>query len=222
MSGRLLPGLGALAVFVCCLGGGLGFSVADAALAQSDLTRIALVSVPAAWLSILLFVTLAFWAALGLLTGERLPFFMAQAVAPTGGMFTFLALWTGALWSKGAGGGWWIGDARQIAELIVLVVYVAIIAVPALLADMRAADRLAALLAVVGGAHVPMVFFSVHWWDALRGSEAPVGSFVVDNPLMIGAVVCMTLGFWLYATLTSLLRLRHIILEREYVMQRAE
>lgn len=222
LAGRLLPGLAVVALALCAVGLGLGLAAPDADLPFGDLSRVALLHVPAAWLSFLLFVTLAFWAVVGLVLDSRLAYMMAHALAPTGGMFSFLALWTGAMWSKGLGQGWWTGDPRQVAELALLLLYLAIVGLPALLADSGRADRGAAVLAVLGVANVPILFFSVQWWWELQMGRALPGGPVVGSPLLLAGVVFVTVGFWLYATFSALLRLRHIILEREFVLRRTE
>lgn len=179
------------------------------------MSKVLLVSIPATWVSVLLFLTLAFWAALGLILELRLPYLLVQAVAPTGGMFTFLALWTGAIWSKGATGVWWSGDARQVAELMLLFLYVTVVGIPVLVSDSRRADRMMAVLAVFGAAYVVLLFFAMQWWqvaqsDALAGEVPPTLS--AQGGI---AVLSMTIGLWMYATVAALMRLRQIILERE-------
>lgn len=192
---------------------GLGEPVADGDPAA--MSKVLLVSIPATWVSVLLFLTLAFWAALGLILEVRLPYLLVQAVAPTGGMFTFLALWTGAIWSKGATGVWWTGDARQVAEVMLLCLYIAVVGIPVLVSDSRRADRMMAVLAVFGAAYVILLFFAMQWWqvvqaETMRGDVPP--SLSRQGGL---AVLSMTVGLWMYATLAALMRLRQIILERE-------
>lgn len=212
-AGRLLPGLAVAGFSLCAVGFGLGLSAPAAELTGGDLSRIALVYVPSTWLSLILFLTIAFWAMVGLVQDQRFPHMMAQALAPTGGMFTFLALWSGALWAKGGGGYWWVGDACQIAEVVLLFAYLGIVGAPVLFIDGRRADRLAAVIALFGLSVVPIVVSCFPWWN----SPQALGGASGGGTLLVGGVVCVTVGLWLYASMSALVRLRHIILEREYV-----
>lgn len=203
------------AVLFCFLGMLLGL-MAPISGGGNAMTKVLLVSIPATWISLLLFLTLAFWAALGLILEYRLAFLVVHAVAPTGGMFTFLALWTGAIWSKGAAGVWWQGDARQIAELVLLFLYLAVIGIPVLVPDSRRADRMAAVLAVLGLAYVTLLFFAVQWW-LIHQMDSGAGSVPLGlNWQLAVAVISVSIGFWLYATMAALMRLRQIVLEREF------
>lgn len=202
--------------FCCCTGIALGLAEPVNSVGGA-MSKVLMVSVPATWISILLFLTLAFWAALGLVLEYRLPFLIVQAVAPTGGMFTFLSLWTGAICSKGMTGLWWFGDARQVAGLVLLFLYLAVIAIPVLVSGGRRADRITAVLAVFGVAYVTLLFFAVQWWQVYQpsGELSPV-PVSLTWPMVV-SVVFVLVGFWLYATLAALLRLRQIVLERDLI-----
>src|SRR5262249_28725104 len=128
---------------------------------QGEVYRIAFVHVPAAGMSVFIYVVMAFWAALGLALNARLGFMMAHALAPTGAMFTFLALWTRAIWGKPAWGTWWIWDARLASELVLLFLYLGIMALNAAIDDARRADRACALLALAGTVNLPVIYHSV-------------------------------------------------------------
>ena len=93
---------------------------------------------------------------------------MARAIAPTGALFTFIALWTGALWGRPTWGTYWVWDARLTSELILLFLYVGFIALQASIEDPRRADRAGAVLAIVGAINVPIIYFSVQWWNTLH------------------------------------------------------
>lgn len=197
----------------------VGLLVGLLAPADGDrfIDRVLLISIPATWVSILLFVTVAFWAAYGLVVESRLPFLLVQSVVPTGGMFTFLSLWTGAIWMKGSGGGWWVGDARQIAGLVLLFLYLALIAMPVVISDRRRSDRVSAVLAVFGVAYVTLLFFVVEWWRVYQPVSSMGAISSALQPQAMVALLCLSLGFWLYSTLVALLRLRQIELERDFV-----
>src|SRR5213075_1544988 len=130
--------------------------------------RIIYIHVPAAWMSMLLYLAVAFWAAIGLAFNTRLSFLMARALAPTGALFTFIALWTGSFWGKPAWGTWWVWDARLTSELILLFLYLGYIALVEAIDDVRRADKAGALVAIVGAVNVPIIYFSVRWWNTLH------------------------------------------------------
>ena len=141
---------------------------------------------------------------------------MARAVAPTGALFTFIALWTGSLWGKPMWGAWWVWDARLTSELILLFLYLGFMALQAAVDDPRRADRAGAVLALVGVVNVPIIYFSVKWWNTLHQgasvslSKAPS----MATPMLLGMLV-MALGFWAYCIAVTLARTRLVLLERE-------
>src|SRR5205807_4265627 len=124
--------------------------------------------VPAAWMSMFLYVVMAFWAGLGLALNTRLSGMMASAIAPTGALFTFIALWTGSLWGRPTWGAWWVWDARLTSELILLFLYFGFIALQASIDDARRADKAGAVLALVGVGHIPIIYYSVKRRSALH------------------------------------------------------
>ena len=146
----------------------IGFFVAPTDAQQGEAYRIIFIHVPAAWMSMLLYLVMAFWAAIGWAFNARLASMMARALAPTGALFTFIALWTGALWGKPTWGTWWVWDARLTSELILLFLYLGYIALVAAIDDARRADQAGALLALVGAVNVPIIYFSVRWWNTLH------------------------------------------------------
>ncbi|TAK90324.1 MAG: hypothetical protein EPO09_16895, partial [Aquabacterium sp.] len=167
-AGRLVPWLLVLALSLTLIGLYVGFFVAPTDHQQGDAYRIIFVHVPAAWLSMLIYVVMAFWAGLGWVLNTRLSSMMARALAPTGALFTFLALWTGALWGKPTWGTWWVWDARLTSELILLFLYIGFMALQAATDDPRKGDKAGALLALVGVVNVPVIYFSVQWWNTLH------------------------------------------------------
>lgn len=217
LASRLAPWLAALAAVAGVAGLAVGFLVAPTDAQQGEAYRIIYVHVPAAWLSMLIYVAMAFWAAVGFIYNTRVSSVMACALAPTGALFTFLALWTGALWGKPTWGTWWVWDARLTSELILLFLYVGFMALHASFDDVRRADRAAAILAIVGIVNVPIIYFSVKWWNTLhqgasiRLTEAPS----MATPMLVGLML-MTVSFWAYAAAITLKRARCIVLEREY------
>ena len=164
----------------------------------------------------LLYVAMAFWAAIGWAFNARLASIVARAIAPTGAMFTFLALWTGALWGKPTWGTWWVWDARLTSELILLFLYVGYLALVSAIDDPRRADRAGALLAIVGSVNVPIIYFSVIWWNTLhQGASISMTTAPKMASVMLLAMLLMTLAFWAYAFAVVFVRARAIALERD-------
>lgn len=216
VAGKLIPWCYAVAVLLGMLGLYIGFFVAPTDHQQGDAYRIIFLHVPAAWMSMLVYLAMAFWAALGLAFNTRLSSMMASALAPTGAMFTFLALWTGALWGKPTWGAWWVWDARLTSELILLFLYVGFIALQASIDEPRRADKAGAVLVLVGVVNVPVIYFSVQWWNTLhQGSSINMTSAPTMAMTMLLGMLILVLSFWAYTIAVSLARLRCIVLERE-------
>ena len=216
LAGQLVPWFAWPAGILTIIGLYIGFFVAPTDATQGESYRIIFIHVPAAWMSMVIYMAMAGWAALGLIMNTRLSFMMAQALAPTGAMFTFVALWTGAFWGKPTWGTWWVWDARLTSELILLFLYVGYMSLTAAIEDTRRADRAGALLAIVGSINVPIIYFSVKWWNTLhQGASVSLtkGSSMANTMLL--AMMIMTFAFWAYAIAVSLVRLRCIVRERE-------
>ena len=162
-----------------------------------------------------LYIVMAFWAAVGLAFNTRLSSMMATAIAPSGALMTFLALWTGALWGRPTWGAYWVWDARLTSELILLFLYLGFIALQAAIDDRRRADKAGAVLAIIGVINVPIIYFSVKWWNTLhQGASVSVKGSSMATVMLWGMLV-MALAFWMYAIAAVLHRVRTIILERE-------
>ena len=216
LAGKMIPWLTALALILSVIGLYVGFVLAPTDRQQGDAYRIIFLHVPAAWMSMFIYLVMAGWAALGLAFHTRLSSMMASALAPTGALFTFLALWTGALWGKPTWGAWWVWDARLTSELILLFLYVGFMALQAAIDDARRADRAGAVLALVGVVNIPIIYFSVQWWNTLhQGSSINMKSAPTMATTMLLGMLIMALACWAYTIAVSLVRLRCIILERE-------
>jgi len=214
-AGRLIPWCAGAAGIFMIAGLYLGFFVAPTDFQQGDAYRIIFVHVPAAWMSMFLYVVMAVWAGLGLGLKARPSFMMAQAIAPTGAMFTFLALLTGALWGKPTWGAWWVWDARLTSELILFFLYLGVMLLHASIDDIRRADRASALFALVGVVNVPIIYFSVRWWNTLhQGASVSMTAAPTMAATMLTAMLLMTVGFWMYSIAVILVRLRCVMLER--------
>ena len=216
VAGRLIPWLMGAALLLAVAGLAIGLWIAPTDSQQGDAYRIIFVHVPAAWLSMVIYVAMAFWAGVGLVLNTRLSSMMASALAPTGALFTFLALWTGALWGRPTWGTYWVWDARLTSELILLFLYIGFIALQAAIDDPRRADRAGAVLALVGVVNVPIIYFSVQWWNTLhQGASVSLQSAPKMASVMLAGMLVMTLALWAYSAAAALLRLRAIVLERE-------
>jgi len=216
LSGLLAPWLWAAAVVLSVIGLYIGFFVAPTDATQGDAYRIIFIHVPAAWMSMVLYLVMAGWAGVGWAFKARLASMVARAIAPTGAMFTFIALWTGAFWGKPTWGAWWVWDARLTSELILLFLYLGYIALVEAIDDVRRADNAGALLALVGAVNVPIIYFSVKWWNTLhQGASISMTSAPTMAKTMLLAMLLMTFAFWAYAFAVVFVRTRAIILERE-------
>lgn len=217
LAGRMTPWFAWSAALLTIAGLYVSFFVAPPSdFQQKEAYRIIFVHVPAAWMSMLIYVVMAGWAAFGLALNARLSAMMAQALAPTGAMFTLLALVTGSFWGKPTWGAWWVWDARLTSELILLFLYLGFIALQSAIDDPRRADRAGALLALVGVVNVPIIYFSVKWWNTLhQGSTIAMGAAPKMVTTMLIGMLLMTLAFWMYAIAVTLMRVRCIMLERE-------
>ena len=220
LAGRLVAPAIAAAVLLLFAGLYIGFLVAPTDAQQGEAYRILYVHVPAAWMAMVIYLAMAFWGALGLVLNARLSFMMMQALAPTGALFAFVCLWTGALWGRPTWGTWWVWDARLTSVLILLFLYIGFIALQSAVDDARRADRAGALVALVGAVNVPIIYFSVQWWNTLHpGASISLRSApTMAAPMLLGLLLC-TLGVWAYAIAAVLQRLRCIVLEREHDAQ---
>ncbi|MES2978315.1 MAG: heme ABC transporter permease CcmC [Pseudomonadota bacterium] len=216
LAGRLVPWFAGAAALLAAAGLYIGLFVAPTDAQQGEAYRIIFVHVPAAWMSMVVYVAMAVWAGAGLVFNSRLSSMMACALAPTGALMTFLALWTGALWGKPTWGAWWVWDARLTSELLLLFLYLGFMALHSAIEDPRRADRAAGLLALVGVVNVPIIYFSVKWWNTLhQGASITLGKAPsMATPMLLGMLV-MALAFWAYCVAAALLRVRVIMLERE-------
>jgi heme exporter protein C len=216
LAGALAPWFAALAAVLCVAGLYVGFFIAPTDAQQGEAYRIIFIHVPAAWMSMFIYLVMAFWSAVALAFNTRLSGMMASALAPTGALFTFVALWSGALWGKPTWGTWWVWDARLTSELILLFLYFGYMALHAAIDDPRRGDRAAAVLALVGVVNIPIIYFSVQWWNTLhQGASVSLKSAPSMAAAMLVGMLLMALACWMYSIAASLWRVRNLILERE-------
>lgn len=216
LAGRLAPWFAVSAAVLGVAGLYTGFFVAPTDAQQGDAYRVIFIHVPAAWMSMFIYLVMAFWGAMALAFNTRLSGMMASALAPTGALFTFLALWTGALWGKPTWGTWWVWDARLTSELLLLFLYFGFIALHAAIDNPRRADRAAAVLALVGVVNIPIIYFSVKWWNTLhQGASVSLKNAPTMASTMLIGMLLMALACWMYSIAASFWRVRSLILERE-------
>jgi heme exporter protein C len=198
--------------------GGLyaGLVLAPPDYQQGEGFRIIYVHVPSAWMSLMVYVVMGVAAAVGLIWRMKVAHAVAASCAPIGASFTVAALVTGSLWGKPMWGTWWEWDPRLTSELILLFLYLGYMGLRAGFDDTQRADRAAALLAIVGMVNVPIIHYSVIWWNSLH--QAP-SVMRFGKPTMPGAMVApllvLLLGFTLFFAAVLLVRVRAEILQRE-------
>lgn len=216
IAGRMIPWFAWAAAILTAIGLVIGLAIAPTDFQQGDSYRIIFIHVPSAWMSMFLYLVMAFWGALALGFNTRLSAMMAQALAPTGALMTFIALWTGSLWGRPTWGTYWAWDARMTSELILLFLYLGIIALRNAIDDPRRADRACAILSIVGAINVPIIYYSVKWWNTLhQGASVNLTRAPSMAMAMLAGMLLMALAAWMYSIATALARLRRIILERE-------
>jgi heme exporter protein C len=216
LAGRLWPLCAALATALGLAGLWLGLFVAPTDFQQGEGYRIIFVHVPVSWMSMVIYLAMAFWALLGLTLNTRLSGMMTRALAPTGALFAFLSLWTGALWGKPMWGAWWVWDARLTSELILFFLYLGYIGLTAAIDDPRRGDKAGGVLALVGAINVPIIYFSVKWWNTLhQGASVSLSQGSSMAQTMLWAMLLMALSLWFYSIAIALYRVRTLILERE-------
>ena len=215
LSSRVLPVLAVSAVL--CLGAGLVLAlfVSPADYQQSEAVRIMYVHVPAAWLSMMGYSLMAAASAVGFVWKHPLADVTAKAAAPMGALFTALALITGSLWGKPMWGAWWVWDARLTSVLVLFFLYLSYIALWSAIEDPVRAGRAAGILAMAGFVNVPIIKFSVDWWNTLH---QPASIFRMDGPTipapMLWPLGVMALGYSLLFAAVLLVRIESEILSR--------
>jgi heme exporter protein C len=216
LAGRLVPVFGWLAAALTVTGLYIGFVVAPTDFQQGEAYRIIFIHVPAAWMAMFTYLVIAGWSAASFIWNTRLSAMMAQALAPTGAMFAFISLWTGAFWGRPTWGTYWVWDARLTSTLILLFLYIGLMALRATIEDPRRADRACAVLALVGSVNVPIIYFSVQWWNTLhQGASVSLTAAPKMAETMLAGMLVMGLAAWAYTIAAALHRVRSIILERE-------
>lgn len=191
------------------------FFVAPTDAVQGEVYRLLYLHVPAAWLSMFLYFVMALHCAAGWIWGTRTSWALAQGLAPVGAGYTVVALLTGSLWGQPTWGTWWVWDARLTSELLLLLLYLGVLVLQSAFEDRERGRRAAGLLAVVGLVNLPVIYFSVVWWNTLhQGATLSPSQGAQLAPAMLHALLAMTVAAWCHAAGSSLLR-AHLVLRAE-------
>ena len=215
LTGVLTPWLAALTAALLCVGLYLVWFVAPPDYQQGETVRIMYLHVPAAWLSMWIYIVMTS-AALGTLVWRHPLADAAQkAAAPLGAGFTFICLVTGSLWGKPMWGAWWVWDARLTSVLVLFLIYLALVALWRTIEDPGKAARAAAIFTLVGAINIPIIKFSVDWWNTLH---QPASVFRLGGPAIAGSMLwpllIMALAFTLLFATLHLMAIRNEILRR--------
>ncbi|MBZ4203001.1 MAG: heme ABC transporter permease [Methylovulum sp.] len=216
LAGQMIPWL--TGIFLVLLGYGLfaGLYLAPTDYQQGDSYRIIYIHVPSAWMSLFIYIVMALAGAIGLIWRIKLAEIMAISSASVGASFTFIALVTGSLWGKPMWGTWWVWDARLTSELILLFLYLGVMGLYNAIDDKRTASKAVAILALVGVVNIPIIHYSVEWWNTLH--QGPTVT-KMDKPSihisMLIPLLTMAVAFKFYYLIAVLQRARLELLYRE-------
>lgn len=214
-AGKAIKPLFALAAVLAAVALYLGFFVCPIDATQGNSYRIIFIHVSSAWMSMLIYVLMAVFSAFALATNNRMCSIFAAAMAPTGAFMCFLALFSGAVWGRPTWGAYWVWDARLTSELILLFLYLGFLALQSSIADIKRADKACALIALVGVVNVPIIYFSVRWWNTLHQGASITSRGSSIATIMLVTLLLMVAAFWIYSLAATFARTRTIILERE-------
>ncbi|MGL5335722.1 MAG: heme ABC transporter permease CcmC [Enterovibrio sp.] len=213
---KLVPWFAVLACVTLLTGTFWGFIFAPADYQQGDSFRIIYLHVPCALASMIVYLAMAITALIGLVWQLPNAHLSVAAMAPIGAVYTFLTLATGALWGKPMWGAWWVWDARLTAELILLFLFLGVIALSHAFADKKKAGKAAAILAIMGVINLPIIHFSVQWWNTLhQGATLTTFSKPLIEPMMLWPLLINIVGVLLFFICLFLMNLTNKILHSE-------
>jgi heme exporter protein C len=205
-----------LGVVLALLGFTYAFIYAPTDAQQGEVYRILFIHVPAAWMSMFLYILASFYALIHWIYRTKVSAVMMRSLLPTGAWMTLLALVTGALWGKSTWGTYWVWDARLTSELLLLFIYIGLMAFASMIEDESKTDRVLALLILVGLVNIPLIYFSVIFWNTLhQGASLGVsGSSRMAMEMKLTLLIC-TLSVWMVCAAMVLARARLMLLWRE-------
>ena len=213
LADAILPWAGCVAAALILLGLYLGLVKSPPDYQQGDTVRIMYVHVPAAWMALFCYLTIAVASAVALVWRHPLAHLVAKAASPVGAGFTFVALVTGSLWGKPTWGTWWVWEGRLTSVLVLFFLYLGHIALYNAFDDPRRGQKAAAVLALIGVVNLPIIKFSVDWWATLH---QPASVFRLDGPTihpeLLWPLLVMALGFMAYFLAVLLLRVKQEVL----------
>jgi heme exporter protein C len=215
-AGRFVPWFWAIFLVLTAIGMYQAFFVVPADYQQGQSFRIMYLHVPAAWMSMLAYMIMAVFAFIALVWRIRIVEILAMSCAPVGAAFTAATLIAGSLWGRPTWGTYWVWDARLTSELVLLFLYLGVIGLYNAIDEPRKAARAACLLALVGAVNLPIIHYSVKWWNTLhQGATIRIGEESSMGTTMLITMLIMAVGFWMYSIAVALSRVRSVILERE-------
>lgn len=215
-SGKLIPWLWAVFLLLTAYGLYLGLFVAPADYQQGESVRIMYIHVPAAWMSMMIYGLMAIWGFIALVWRIRIMEVLIISSAPIGAAFTIIALVTGSLWGRPTWGTYWVWDARLTSELVLLFLYFGVIALYNAYDEPRKAARAASLMAIVGAINLPIIHFSVVWWNTLHQGSSIGTSGNSIHPSMLWPLLYMAIAFKFYYGANLLSRARVRLLKQDH------
>jgi len=221
LSAAVLPWTGAACVLLLAAGTWLSLLGSPRDYQQGETVRIMYVHVPAAWMAMFAYANLAIASAVGLVWRHPLAEVAARAMAPLGAAFTALCLVTGSLWGKPMWGTWWVWDARLTSVLLLFLLYLGYIALANAFEDETRGTRAASILALVGAINLPVIKFSVDWWNTLH-QPASVSRLDAPalHPSMLLPLLVMALAFMAWFATVLLWRIEAALAERRLAARR--
>jgi heme exporter protein C len=215
-SGKWIPWLGGITILLTALGVYWGLVIAPTDYQQGESYRIIFIHVPAAWMSMFIYMVMAVAGFIALIWKTKISEIVVSECAVIGAVFTALALITGMLWGKPTWGTYWQWDARLTSELILLFLYLGVISIHSAIEDPRIAARAASVLAIVGIINIPIIHYSVTWWNSLHQPNMELVSESPSmHPSMLIPLLIMAIAFKVYFGWLLFIRVRNEIISRE-------
>ncbi|MBE0624303.1 MAG: heme ABC transporter permease [Burkholderiales bacterium] len=211
LAGRLIPWFAIAAAIACAAGLYLGLFVVPVDANKAEVARIMFVCIPASWVEVIIFLAMAASAGIGLRFNSPLAQMAAQALAPTGLLFSFLDIWTDSLWIKPVWGFWWVWDLRTAADLTLILLFIGFIGMHIIIEDLHRANKAGFLVLLAGVLAVPAYALSAHTWP-VRYQPSLLDAAGAGE---LASLLAVSLGFLMYSGAVVLLRLRCVILEGE-------
>lgn len=216
LAGKLTPWFAWPAAIIISIALFFGLVIAPPDYQQGDGFRIIYVHAPSAWLSLMIYSLMAIAAGVGLIWRMKVAHAVAASCAGIGAWFTAVSLLTGMLWGKPMWGTYWVWDPRLTAQLILFFLYLGYMSLRAGFDDLARADRASAVLALAGIVNIPIIRFSVEWWNSIHQAPSVMKMAKASMPMeMLAPLLLMLIGFTLYFVSVLLVRLRAELLKRE-------